>query len=120
MAETIDRLAKGQDTYHHDCAAKCREALTAAGIDTTVHPLYAKDYGPFLEDYGFGKVVLENSYAPQKGDVAVFAGNAAHEWGHIEIFDGNGWVSDTKQSNFSPYHSNTPSVQIYRFKDRED
>lgn len=118
MADAIDRLA--QDTYGHKCAANCRMALEAAGIDTTGHPEFAKDYGPFLQDHGFEKISLDNSYTPQKGEVAVFAGNAAHEWGHIEIFDGKNWVSDTKQTRFSPYSANTPSVQIYRFKDRTD
>ena len=98
----------------------CRIALEAAGIDTTGHPIDAKDYGPFLEDHGFEIITLDNTYIAQKGEVAVFAGNAAHESGHMEIFDGKDWVSDTKQTHFSPYHANTPSVQIYRFKDRED
>lgn len=121
MADTIDKLApKDYEKYEHKCAKNCRIALEAAGIDTTGHPIDAKDYGPFLEDHGFEKVALDNTYTQQKGDVAVFAGNAAHESGHMEISDGKDWVSDAKQKNFSPYRSNAPSVQIYRFKDHED
>ncbi len=115
MAEWIDKSA--HDTYQGTCAHNCRMALEAAGIDTTGHPVYAKDYGPFLQDHGFSVVPLDNSYVPQKGDVVVFAGNDAHPFGHMEIHDGKEWVSDKKQGQeFSPYKSSTPPSVIYRFK----
>jgi hypothetical protein len=115
MADSIDRNV--QKTYHGKCATNCRWALHAAGIDTTGHPRYAKDYGPFLEDQGFSSVPLDNNYVPQKGDVAVFGGNEKHPAGHIQIYDGKGWVSDCKQRGFSPYSGSTPPSTIYRFDD---
>jgi type VI secretion system secreted protein VgrG len=62
-------------------------------------------------------VVSPDSYTPQKGDVAVFAGSDAHPHGHITIFDGKQWVSDFKQKNMSPYRTAAPPVTIYRFPD---
>jgi hypothetical protein len=83
---------------------------------TKGHPAEAKDYGPFLEKNG-ATVVSQDDYKPQKGDVAVFEGNDAHQHGHVEIYDGKQWVSDFKQNNFSPYTKDAPPSTVYRFPD---
>jgi hypothetical protein len=56
------------------CARYVRLAIKAGGIDINPNPVPAKEYGPYLEKYGFtaidGKTYnVEND--PQKGDIAV-------------------------------------------------
>jgi hypothetical protein len=91
-------------------------ALQAGGLDTSGHPVSAGDYGPFLERLG-AVVVPNENYVPQAGDIAVFARNAAHPHGHIQIYDGNQWISDFKQRNFNPYKDpkSAGPHKIYRF-----
>jgi len=98
------------------CAAYCRRAFEAGGVDTSGHPIDAKDWGPTLLKNG-AAVISPDGYTPQKADVAVFAGSDAHPYGHITIYDGKQWVSDFKQRNMSPYRSGTTPVTIYRFPD---
>jgi hypothetical protein len=103
------------DTSSGTCALACRKALEAGGMNTSDRPEDDKDYGPFLERHGAKSVAPEN-YQPQKGDIAVFAGNPSHPHGHVQIYDGKEWVSDFKQSKFSPYsNKTTPPSKIYRF-----
>jgi hypothetical protein len=98
------------------CATNSRLGLEAGGLDTTGHPVDAKDYGPFLVTHGAAAVPSDN-YAPQAGDIAVFDGTDQHKYGHIQVFDGNQWVSDFKQRGYSPYRdkSSTPPSTVYRF-----
>jgi surface antigen len=98
------------------CTAYCRRAFEAGGVDTSGHPIDAKDWGPTLLKNG-AVVISLDGYTPQKADVAVFAGSDAHPYGHITIYDGKQWVSDFKQKNMSPYRSGTTPVTIYRFPD---
>ncbi len=98
------------------CAAYCRRAFEAGGVDTSGHPIDAKDWGPTLLKNG-AAVISPDGYTPQKADVAVFAGSDAHPYGHITIYDGKQWVSDFKQRNMSPYRSGTTPATIYRFPD---
>ena len=71
----------------------------------------AGDYGPFLLRTGH-----RDSYAPQVGDTVVFDKTAQHPYGHIEMYDGQRWVSDFMQRSFSPYRdaASTPPFTIYR------
>ncbi len=110
----VDHAARGSKG---DCAKACREGLEAAGIDTKDRPGDAKDYGPFLTRHG-AEPVPEKDYKPQKGDIAVFDGNKQHPHGHVQVFDGKGWVSDfTQGEKFSPYDvKTTPPSKIYRFQ----
>lgn len=96
------------------CAAYCRRAFEAGGVDTSGHPVDAKDYGPLLLRNG-ASIVSQDGYKPVKADVAVFAGSEAHIHGHIAVYDGKQWVSDFKQKNMSPYRTGAPPVVVYRF-----
>jgi type VI secretion system secreted protein VgrG len=98
------------------CAAYCRRAFEAGGVDTSGHPVDAKDWGPTLLKNG-AAVISQDGYAPQKADTAVFNGSDAHPHGHIAVYDGKQWVSDFKQRNMSPYRTGAPPVTIYRFPD---
>ena len=84
--------------------------------------------GPNLERGGFSKVNIDYSEA-QKGDVAVFQPfyksqypglklNKDHPYGHMQMFDGEKWISDFKQSDFWPgsdYRKAKPKYRIYRY-----
>ncbi len=86
-----------------DCTKYVKQALNDGakikldGIES------AKNYGSSLEDNGFknissGKGKLRETYSPQTGDVTVFQDSPkTSEHGHIQMFDGDQWVSDFKQ-----------------------
>lgn len=111
----IDTHAHLHSTHH--CAASVRQAMEAAGMQTADRPVSgdAGDYGPFLLRHG-AEVVSSDSYQPKAGDIAVFDRTQDHPAGHIQVFDGQHWVSDFMQNTFSPYkdQSSTPPVTVYR------
>ena len=80
------------------CAAYCRRAFEAGGVDTSGHSIDAKDWGPTLLKNG-AVVVPQDGYSPQKADVAVFAGNDAHPIGHITVYDGKQWVPSVQRAD---------------------
>ena len=113
----MDEHSKGTGEYGGKCATACRKGLEAGGLDTSDHPANAKDYGPFLEKHG-ASVVSKDDYKPEKGDIAVFqGGEQRNKSGHVQVYDGKGWVSDTKQPNFEPRHNYPGGYEIYRFPD---
>ncbi len=117
------RDAKGQ------CAKYCRNALEAGfGLEKDAFlgktPVPARQYGPFLESQGFQPVNTTNYL---KGDIAVIQGYpgatsdpSGVPYGHIQMYNGNIWISDFKQlRDFWPgggYRSNQPSFVIYRWR----
>jgi hypothetical protein len=102
----------------HRCAMFVRHALEAAGMSTADRPSTgdAGDYGPYLQRHGAQVVPIDEEYVPKPGDTAVFAKTDEHPNGHIEVFDGEAWVSDFRQRSFSPYRDveSTPPVTMYR------
>ena len=74
FAAHLDSQAPGTTSSYH-CAKYVREALQAAGIDTQHHPIPAKDYGPYLEQWGFEPISPPSH--PEKGDIAVIQPNPA-------------------------------------------
>jgi len=107
IVEYIDEHA--QKGSPGKCAAYCRRAFEAGGVDTSGHPIDAKDYGPLLLKNG-AVTVSQDGYTAAKGDVAVFAGSDSHPHGHIAVYDGKQWVSDFKQRNMSPYRTSYLSI----------
>ena len=108
----------------HACGRYVGLALQAGGIKGAMAD--GKDYGPILLKNGF-RVVETNGYSPIKGDVTVVDGNAAHKWGHVQMYNGDQWVSDFFQgccstkpgyeyggNGFMVYTKNIPSLTIYR------
>lgn len=100
-----------------ECAKYVRLALQAGGIDTSDHPVYAKDYGSYLIKWGFHEVSRTN-YVPQKGDIRVWqnypGGSVA---GHIHLFNGQSWVSDFFEPNNdgpNPKYRKYNNYKIYR------
>jgi len=124
VADYMDKNTSDTDTYHHQCAKVCHAGLAAGGLGWDKdRPSAAKDNGPWLLQHGAqvagrsNTTDLPTGYSPQKGDVAVFSGSPAHPIGHMAIYDGKQWVSDTKQSKFSPGQNYGGSVVVYRFPD---
>lgn len=79
------------------CARHVRQAIQAGGINLEATGL-AKDYGPKLLAAGFEEISAAG-YTPVSGDVIVFQGIPASPPGHMQIFDGQQWVSDFKQAD---------------------
>lgn len=103
--------------YQGRCARHVRIALEAGGADLSTRPTYAKDYGPKLLQLGL-RVVDQAGYTPQKGDVVVFQAYASQspQAGHIQMYSGSQWISDTRQPRFlahSVHYVGIPYV-IYR------
>lgn len=122
-AVDLDKLAdtatkRAGNMSQHKCAKFVREALEAAGADTSGHPVSAKDYGPTLEKNGF-KPVGKEGYEPKKGDIVVIqpVPGAERQDGHIAVYNGKQWVSDYKQPGFWPghtYRAAKPTYTVYR------
>jgi hypothetical protein len=119
FATTLDKRALPGSLAK--CATFVRVALQAAGIDTSDHPIPAKDYGPYLLKWGFVKIP-STGYIPQQGDIVVIQPNALDgkrhlsKYGHIAGYDGTHWVSDFVQIDMwgGPYRNDGLSYQIYR------
>lgn len=101
------------------CATYVRLALQAGGLDVRNNPVAARDYGPFLRARGFVEVSGDDFMA---GDVAVmraFRGRSKnHPYGHVQMYNGEQWVADFKQSGFWPgrdYREATPDYVVYRW-----
>jgi hypothetical protein len=123
VADYMDSNAKGTDAYGQQCARVCHAALYAGGPRSMEdRPSPAKENGPWLVKHG-AKVVVQGDtakqpegYTPQKGDVAVFQGGQnRNKSGHMQIYDGRQWVSDTHQTTFSPRRNYEGGVTVYRF-----
>ncbi len=109
-ASYADSHAHGVNAFEGWCGRYVQNALRE-GFHTPIDPVgQAKDLGPSLESHGFQEVTSgtvnpadssKSFTTPQKGDVAVFAAVPKHDAGHVAIWDGKQWVSDTKQPKFS-------------------
>ena len=99
------------------CAKAVRLALQAGGINTTIHPVSAKEYGAYLKKWGF----LEQSkldYFPMMGDIRVFQnypGGSVH--GHIDMYNGAKWVSDSIEKTDwpNPQYKRDDNFKIFRW-----
>ncbi|HTE01718.1 MAG TPA: DUF6443 domain-containing protein [Mucilaginibacter sp.] len=115
--------ANSLDHYEKNKCGKCamhvRKAIEAGGINTANHPVAAKDYAPYLKDWGF-KIISPKDYSADMGDIRVWQPyfGDKNNYGHIDMFNGKQWVSDFKENNFYPgrgYQDNNASYQIFRW-----
>jgi RHS repeat-associated protein len=106
------------------CATYVRQALEESGANTSGHPQFPKDYGPFLVQLGFSEISV-NGYSPRAGDVAIIQPYNQDAPGHIEGWTGSQWVSDFPQHYYpktpgsgvypgQPYRNKQPPYAIYR------
>lgn len=119
MDKAVEHLnSNAYETSQHHCAQYVRQAIEAGGI-TLERPAsgYAKDYGPSLENAGFKKIPKED-YSPQKGDVIILQPPPGRDAGHIQMYNGERWVSDFNQSkDIYPgpgYREKKVPYEIYR------
>jgi hypothetical protein len=111
---TLDKNAKPKSIKL--CAKYVRMALEGGGLSTVGRPNSAKDYDTFLPKLGF-KEISESPYAPLTGDLIVIQSFGTHIHGHIQMYNGENWVSDFVQKNFWPgsdYKNAKPTFQIFR------
>jgi hypothetical protein len=114
-----DAKANGFKTTR--CAHYVRLAIAAGGLQ--IQPPKseaAKDFGPKLIVAGFHPVG-QKGYIQKPGDVIVYQSIAGHPDGHMQIYDGDEWVSDFTQNSIWPSNTNAAwkkaSYTIYRFPD---
>ncbi|MBI5428023.1 MAG: hypothetical protein HZA02_07065 [Nitrospinae bacterium] len=107
-----------------ECAKFVRLAIEAGGVKLEKAPIPAYLYDPYLDNY-FEKLTPTPPpmYKPQKGDIAVFQPpqNGKHPDGHIQMYNGEQWVSDFKQPRRTDglwpgpdYRAFKPPYAIYR------
>ena len=105
------------ETSQGQCAKYVRQAIEAGGVTISNRPLYAKDYGPKLTELGFKKIDSKG-YIPQKGDIVVLQPPEGQSAGHMQIYNGEIWVSDFKQSSGiypgPAYRKEKVAYEIYR------
>ena len=111
------------------CARAVRLAIEAGGINTSdrnanpndpTSQYYAKNWGPYLSQKGFS-TINGGGYSPMKGDIRVweaYLGQKSNA-GHIDMYNGNQWLSDFKQNHpiwpGTPYRKNNTPFQIFRW-----
>ena len=94
---------KAAADFTGQCATYVKRALAA--VDSQAAP-YIKGNGNLtaknLLKYGKGwqQVPYSANYVPQKGDVVSWGAIKGHPYGHTSIYNGNEWVSDTKQGKY--------------------
>ena len=113
LVETINKTAGTSSSGK--CATNVRKALESSGFTTadgsTITDKYVKsnlagsaymyDSNGILEDVGFKKI--DPNTSPVPGDIEVFGRGGGIEHGHIQVFNGDHWVSDFHQSGGSKY-----------------
>lgn len=109
--ETLNSNAKTSPIGY--CARYVRWALEGGGLSTDGRPNSAKDYNTFLPALGFKEVPTSN-YQPMTGDIVVMQAIGTHVHGHIQMYNGEKWVSDYTQNGFYPYITSRPTFQVFR------
>ncbi|MBK9071083.1 MAG: hypothetical protein IPL79_08800 [Myxococcales bacterium] len=120
IANAVNRLnANAKAESLGRCGTYVRLALQAGGVDVSGHPVAGANYGPFLLARDFVRISGDDFVA---GDIAVmraFRGRRKnHPYGHVQMFNGEQWVSDFRQCNFWPgpdYRESQPPYAVYRF-----
>nr|DAX24920.1 MAG TPA: Tail tape measure [Caudoviricetes sp.] len=103
-------------TFTGQCATYVKNALAA--VDSKVAP-YIKGNGNVtaqnLLKYGSGwqQVQYTKDYTPRKGDVVSWGAVAGHKYGHTAIYNGNEWVSDTRQGKYGVDSKTGASSRAY-------
>ena len=109
------------------CSWNVQDAIKAGGIDVGSVYRAGRKYGPLLEEWGFHKETSSlTNYLPIRGDIAViqgYQGGTADSngipYGHIQMYNGDQWVSDFFQTRpFWPgrdYERYMPTFHIYRW-----
>lgn len=117
---------KAEPSSISKCGEYVRKAIEATGIFIDRNAL-AKDFGPSLLKAGYSLVddTTESNYQPKKGDIVVFDSypGQSYQAGHIQIFNGEKFVSDFIQkdplwpnsSESSEWKKYKPKFWVYRY-----
>ena len=101
------------------CARYVRQAIAAGGI-SVANTAHAKDYGAYLMLSGFTEYGSEPAGGYQKGDVVVIEAFGTHQSGHMQMYDGQYWISDFRQMiDFWPgqaWRIARPGFKVYRYE----
>ena len=81
-----------------ECAKYVRKAMEAGGLNTDDRPGHAGDYGNWLLTHGWEEVTDGSLKA---GDVEVYQKTNKHQYGHLQMWSGEGWYSDFAQKDKS-------------------
>lgn len=99
------------------CAKHVRLAVAAGGI-AVVNTPHAKDYGIRFVQANFVEFNGPPTDGYKKGDIVVMQSISGHPSGHVQMYDGEGWISDHQQPHgFWPsnaYKGAAPSYKTYR------
>ena len=79
------------------CGRYVREALEAGGFFRTQGLESAHEWADYLLGRGLPTVAFDDNYSPRVGDIAVFGAIQGHQDGHIQMWNGQEWVSDYRQ-----------------------
>ena len=85
------------------CARYVRQALQAADYEIEAQP-YAYQYETNGTLSKAGLTKIDPNTQPRKGDVMVIQPTQGHEAGHIQMYNGEQWISDYRQNSISPYN----------------
>ena len=112
------------------CLKGWKEVWRDAGIGEYADCRYAKNFGPFLLQYGFQEIPITwkysevpdtSEYIPQIGDTRVWDTHPEQDEpaGHIDWWDGENWVSDYRSADNiwwpgSKYQKYEVHYKIYR------
>jgi hypothetical protein len=109
------------------CSSHMHQALIEGGLDSLKDmPVQAaRKYGPILKEMGFVEVFITDCFYT-RGDIAVFQGYPGGRsdangipYGHIQMFDGEYWISDFLQPRplypSQKYQDNSCSYVILRW-----
>jgi hypothetical protein len=117
--------------YGGSCVPYVPNAINAGfGVTKIPNNKRAATYGEILKDAGFTPVLDLKNYSPIKGDIGVIQGypggtlceSCGCPCGHIQMYNGDQWVSDFFQSKKRPfypgptYEVQKPTYEIWRWK----
>lgn len=111
FAENLSRITRSSSTSK--CAKSVRVALQNAGARFGSHPVAASDWGSTLKSIGY-REIKPSFDNPQPGDIYIIHRTAAHRYGHIAGYTGDGWVSDFKQKSYDVYRNSDVRYSYYR------
>lgn len=118
----MNQQAKGKTDSGHNCAQAVKNGLNNGFGGKQGDSLHngPQNYGPGLENLGF--MAINNNSSLKPGDIMIFQPPGGNQYGHIQMWNGNNWVSDYVQPNRpdgypgpgSYYKQKNPSNQLYR------
>jgi hypothetical protein len=100
------------------CIIKTRIRASDPVLNNTQLVAQAKTYGPVLERLGFKRLAgqkVDKGFVAQKADIIVLQPPPPphNQFGHIEMYDGAGWVSNFKQRTPWPWAKATYTLLTY-------